>query len=460
MREKTQALHARLLAVLRAKPGLGGAELVKQLEISQPTLSRLVRDLGESILAVGPRMKRRYYLRRALRGASTALPVFAVDIEGAAAQVGTLELAYPDGGVLDVGAMGWPVDEEFKHGFWPGLPYPMQDMRPQGFLGRNFARHVAADLAVSTNPIEWTDEDVLHILTLRGTDTSGNLIVGEAALRAWLEARATQPPALKEHELQSAYADLAEKASALGSAGSSAAGEFPKFTARRELAGADTPHVIVKFSGEEESGAVRRWGDLLTCEHLALRFAGSIGLASARSRVLRVGQRVMLEVERFDRHGDFGRSPMCSLESLDAALINGRMSADWSVLATRMRDQGLISQETASKICYLWWYGRLLGNNDMHKGNLSFVPKGDHFELAPVYDMLPMMYAPLGGGELPKVAYAPVLPVPAQREYWFAAWEAAAEFWEQAAIHPDISEEFRQTCSLNLARLKEYRAHA
>lgn len=460
MREKTQALHARFLAVLRAQPGIGGADLVRRLTISQPTLSRLVRDLGEAILSVGPRMKRRYYLRRALRGAATALPVYAVDIEGAAAQVGTLELAYPEGGLLDVGAMGWPVDEEFKHGFWPGLPYPLQDMRPQGFLGRNFARHVAADLAVSPNPIEWTDEDVLHILTLRGTDTSGNLIVGDVALKAWLEAKATQPPALKEHELQAAYADLAEKASALGSAGSSAAGEFPKFTARRELAGADTPHVIVKFSGEEASGAVRRWGDLLTCEHLALRCAESIGLTSARSRVLRVGQRVMLEVERFDRHGDFGRSPMCSLESLDAALIDGRMSADWSVLANRMLEQGLITAETASQINRLWWYGRLLGNTDMHKGNLSFVPRGDRFELAPVYDMLPMMYAPLGGGELPKVAYTPALPIPANREYWFVAWEAAAEFWEQASMHHDISDDFRQTCRLNLARLHDYRAHA
>lgn len=456
---KNQAARDRLQAVVRASPGIGGADLIERLEVSQPTLSRLVREQADAILPVGSRMKRSYYLRRALRGGATALPVYAIDAVGTATQVGLLELAYPEGALLDAAAMGWPVDEEFKHGFWPGIPYPLQDMRPQGFLGRSFARHVATDLAVSPNPTEWNDDDVLHILTLRGTDTSGNLIVGEAALKAWQQGRTNQPPALQPEEIEAAYTQLAQQASAFGSAGSSAAGEFPKFTARRQLDGADTPHVIVKFSGEVTSGAVQRWADLLTCEDLALRTTASMGLASARSRVLRVGQRVMLEVERFDRHGDFGRSPLCSLESLDAALLSGRMSMDWTVLSTRMLEQGLLSQDTATQIARLWWYGRLIGNTDMHKGNLSFVPSGHLFRLAPVYDMLPMMYAPMGGGELPNVEFAPELPTPAAREDWTISCDSALQFWRAAADHEGISEDFRDICERNHAKLLKCRSH-
>lgn len=448
MRPRNQQARDQLPTLLRRRPGAKAGELAALAGVSQPTLSRMLKEAADQVVALGRGPRRRYYGRRMLRGLAGAFPVYAVDRVGRAAQVGTLELVAPEGTVLDVAAMGWPVDEEFRDGHWTGLPYPLQDMRPQGFLGRSFARHVAADLGVADNPRDWSDDDVLTILTQRGADTSGNLIVGDVALQRWLAAKGEAAALIAEADTETAYAQRAEQASALGAVGSSAAGEFPKFTALRALAGSETPHVIVKFSGAEATGTVRRWADLLCCEHLALEQARSLpGVPSARSRLLQVQGRTMLETERFDRHGLHGRSPLCSLETLDAALI-ARTGEDWSAIAAGLRDRGWISAETEHQIRLVWTYGRLIANTDMHKGNLSFVP-GLPLAMAPVYDMLPMMYAPLGGGELPRVRYAPALPAPRDRDVWLQAAAAATAFWASAAQDERVSAEFRRICADN-----------
>ena len=93
-------------------------------------------------------------------------------------------------------------------------------------------------------------------------------------------------------------------------------------------------------------------------------------------------------------------------------------------------------------------FGRLIHNTDMHKGNLSLLP-GPVMQLAPVYDMLPMAYAPLGGGELPTANFAPMWPMPQQQELWRAASDAALDFWRSAAKDQRISPDFRQLCEHN-----------
>ena len=87
---------------------------------------------------------------------------------------------------------------------------------------------------------------------------------------------------------------------------------------------------------------------------------------------------------------------------------------------------------------HLWWNGRLIENTDMHLGNRSF-RVGLPLRLAPTYDMLPMMYAPLPGGEVPAREFVPALPLPTQRMTWLAACAAAIEFWtvvQQLGVAP------------------------
>ena len=169
-------------------------------------------------------------------------------------------------------------------------------------------------------------------------------------------------------------------------AGSSAVGEFPKFPALRERAGASTPQVLVKFSGAGDAAAERRWADLLVCEHLALQalngmdsidgltgMPGMSGHWAARSAIVQHAGRTFLEVERFDRHGLWGRSPVVSLATLDAVFV-GHGNGDWPRLAAALAALGLLDGHALPATTLLWWFGRLIANTDMHAGNLSFRP--------------------------------------------------------------------------------------
>ena len=142
-------------------------------------MTRILNEAAGEVIRVGKAGRTVYFLRRALRGLASDFPVYAVDRTGQVSAVGALCLTAPAGTVWDVTVLGWPVADEFARGVWPGLPYPLQDMCPQGFLGRGFARQHAAALGVPDNPRQWGDDDVLHVLSQRVFDTSGNLIVGD-----------------------------------------------------------------------------------------------------------------------------------------------------------------------------------------------------------------------------------------------------------------------------------------
>jgi len=333
-------------------------------------------------------------------------------------------------------------------------------MRPQGFIGRNFARQITKDFAVSDNPNDWLDDDIAHVLSLKGADCPGNLIIGDVAYEQWLKSLTTPSNKLTDKELPDHYAELANIATSHGIAGSSAGGEFPKFITQRQLAHTQTPHVIVKFSGADHSTAVRRWADLLACEHLALAVLDkSTHINAASSRIIHSHGRTFLEVERFDRFGDFGRKPVVSLSSLDGAFV-GVGSGAWTDVAKKLVDLSILEQDLLDDILVLWWYGKLIGNTDMHFGNLSFLFDANphqkpSLKLSPVYDMLPMLYAPLSGGEVPSRIYEPLLPLPREQKAWEVAFKAATLFWQTTAKDDRISQPFREICQQNYLKLVE-----
>ncbi|MDB6000790.1 MAG: phosphatidylinositol kinase [Rhizobacter sp.] len=462
MRPVNQEARSQLETVLARRSSVSAPELAAALGVSVPTLHRMLPELAGRVVVTGKARRTRYALRRGLRGELAELPIYQVDEAGRAHPLTKLALVRPQGSWMSLEGTDWPVPQEARDGWWDGLPYPLYDMRPQGYMGRQLARAEHRQLEVSADPKEWSDDDVVHVLSRSGSDVSGNLILGDRAYERWLQAKLAPAELLKADAVGPTYASLAEQAIATGVPGSSAAGEFPKFSALRELPGSLTPHVLVKFSGalsgDDGSSAVRRWSDLLVCEHLALACAGQLsGVESARSRVVMHAGRTFLEVERFDRHGLFGRSPLASLETVNAAFI-GESTNDWARLAQRLAGVRLLSADAALRIERLWWFGRLIANTDMHLGNLSFRPRGV-FEPAPAYDMPPMLYAPLAGGEVPTRAFEPPLPLPAQRAVWTQACEAAVVFWQRASADSRISEAFRATCAANAVRLVEVAQH-
>ncbi len=429
-------------------------KLASALGVSVPSIHRIVRERGNEIVRIGTTKSARYALRRALRGQAAPIPVYCVDIKGRGRELAMMDLVMPQGSVLDVRSMGWPAPLG-NHSWWDGMPYPLQDMRPQGFLGRSFAKQISQDFGVSENPEEWSDDDIIYILTVKGSDSPGNLIIGEAAYRAYL-ASLTQPvDYITDSILPDKYAELATMATQYGGSGSSAGGEFPKFTAIRMLPDALTSHVIVKFSGSDESASVRRWSDLLVCENLALEVLRRYRLPSALSRIVQAHGRTFLEVERFDRLGDFGRMATVSLASLDGAFI-GMGNGSWVDVASRLAKEEVLPYALIERIRTLYWFGRLIANSDMHFGNLSFLLEPE-VNLAPVYDMLPMLYAPLAGGEVPQRQFEIALAMPAEQAAWNIALNMAIEFWGIASQDNRITAGFRGICSVNQAMLNTMR---
>jgi hypothetical protein len=452
------SLIENLVRTLRTRPHMPAAELLKALSVSRATLMRAVRAAGPQVLTIGRARRTSYATRRPLRGSAAPLPVFQVDEHGGSTELGRLDLAYPDGSVFDFSIPSpWPLDDSMRDGWFDGLPYFLQDMRPDGFLGRQFARMHAQVLQLGEDPRQWSDDDVLYAISLLGADQSGNLIVGEGAFRLWLDQIQESPECLQEGEVPEAYTERARRAMQNGIVGSSAAGEFPKFTALRILNGAPT-HVLVKFSGSDNSAGTQRWSDLLICEHLAAQTIATVsGLASAKTSVLQAGNRTFLETVRFDRHGIRGRSPLSSWGAFNYGWF-GLPGRPWTEGATRLLERGIIDRDAAKAITRLWHFGQLIGNTDMHDGNLSFRPQGSGvgaaLGLAPVYDMLPMLYAPQRGVELAPVTFVPRLPLPAEREAWRQAGDAAEQFWSRAADDARISVQFRATCVDNLRTVR------
>lgn len=302
-----------LIDALRNRPNLPAADLTRHLGVSRATLSRLVRAAGPRILSIGRARRRSYAARRTLRGDAAPLPIFRIDEKGASEQVAELDLAYPDGCVVVFnGPSPWPLDDPMRDGWFDGLPYFLQDLRPGGFLGRRFARTHARALQVGDDPRQWTDDDVLHALSLLGADQSGNLILGEAAFRLWLDQIHHNMECLAEEHVPDAYVELAKRMLQEGGVDSSVAGEFPKFTAVRMRNGAPC-HVLVKFSGSGKAPDSRRWSDLLVCEHLAAQTLAKVrGLIAEETSVVQAGDHTFLEAVRFDRHASRGRSSLCS----------------------------------------------------------------------------------------------------------------------------------------------------
>ena len=439
--------HEQLVQLLRRSHTMRGRVLCEALGgIHKSTLTRALKGLGPDLVVLGKGRRVAYGLRRPLRGNAHPIPVYQIDTEGRGVKIGLLQAVYPQGTAFQCEPpWTWPLIGDMQEGWFDGLPYLLYDMRHQGFLGRQFAKRSALMLGVSEDPDAWNDDDIMHVLSISGIDQPGDLIVGEVAYRQYLAGRVNgQKHSITDTELTERYPQLAETALTSGVGYSSAGGECPKFTANRWINGEPT-EVIVKFSGMEHSPTGIRAADLLVCEQIASQVVlQQLGISAATSRIYRIQGRTFLEVDRFDRHGLFGRSPVCTLQSINAAVCGH--TGPWHIVAAGLRAAGFLAVAEFRKIALLWWFGKLIGNTDMHEGNLAFRPG---LVLAPIYDMLPMFYAPTRSGDCHDMPLSPDLPLPEEQSLWFMAAEAACQFWESCARDTRISVSFQQVCREN-----------
>ncbi len=399
--------HADQLRLCLGQGPLTARQLVEKLKISQPTVSRAIVALGGDIVRIGSGRSIQYALRDIGRGLGD-IPVYRIATDGTIRRRGILVPVSHDGFVMQ--------QDDGVSVYSDSLPWWLFDMRPQGFLGRVYAEHHAAALGLPPRLTEWTDTHMLRALLAHGHDVVGNLLLGDITRERFIDAPLPASVVPADYPV---HAEAAERGDVPGS---SAGGEQPKFVAFTDR------HVLVKFSSAEDNPVARRWRDLLAAEHIAAQVLVDAGIPASRSRLIDIAGRRFLEVERFDRVGQRGRRAVHSLLSVEAEFV-GAANSPWPTLAARLEAQGIITADAAAGVALLYAFGALIGNADMHNGNLSFLSEhGWPYQLAPAYDMLPMAFRPLGSGTLPDSLPAARLHPSVQSETWRQALALADEF--------------------------------
>ena len=428
---------------LRSQGPSAAPEVAHALGVSQPTFSRLIASMGTQVLRIGRARATRYALTREIARAGSRWPMYRLDAEGASHRLGVLTALHGDAFHFQAEtALPAFLHGEFKDGLFPGLPWFLDIQRPQGFLGRSFAKHVAQDIGVPEDLTRWKPDDVVLALLRHGDDEAGNLIVGEHSLRAAQSMRLSPTDALAANERTTCYPKLAEEVLQGDIVGSSAGGEQPKFTATLSIEEGHRP-VIVKFSDRIDTASGRRWADLLRAETCANRVLRAHGISAAESELLEADGRLFLESTRFDRSAVLGRIGFIHLAAIDAAYY-GHGSIRWQTFAHALERDGWIDADDPTSLRTIGWFGELIANNDMHLGNAGLILCDERpLKLAPVYDMLPMRFRPSANGEVIARNYEVPPPLPEQRDDWHRAAVAALRFWNDISDDIAISNNFR-----------------
>jgi len=122
--------------------------------------------------------------------------------------------------------------------------------------------------------------------------------------------------------------------------------------------------------------------------------------------------------------------------------------------AERLAAESLLSPKDVERIRFLDAFGALIANTDRHFGNVSLF---DHhqgiFELAPVYDMLPMLFAPQDG-QLVARQFDSISATAAGLAVWADACKLAEVYWDRIAQEPRVSADFHQLSAQCLSVLR------
>lgn len=450
-----------LAPLIRARGPVSATELAAALRVNRTTIARTLPDFGEELVTLGATRSTRYLLRRSIRNIGSRWPLFRIGEDGRASEWAELEALHERAWRVNWAGSPpeWAGFFTQENGLWSGFPFFLDDVRPQGFLGRIITQRISRLLELPEDPGRWSDEHTILYLAAAGEDLPGNLVLGEQTLRRAL-ARATDLPtggAVDERACENLYPSQAIEISR-NLPGSSAGGEQPKFLTTVRTESGDYRPVLVKFSAPMEQETGSRWADLLACEFHAHEILAAAGLTNPGARLLDAGGRRFLEVPRFDRRSASGRSGVVSLGALSAAL--GHYTRDWSP-ARELAHLGLTSHGSLASIHRMQAFGELIGNTDMHAGNLAFFLSDTlPLQVTPCYDMLPMLWAPGAQGEIVERTFAPAPPVPSLSDPWREAAAMAECFWERVAADPRVTPEFRRTAAEAGGVVRQLRRHA
>jgi DNA-binding transcriptional ArsR family regulator len=451
-----------LIEALRRYGPESASALARRLEVSTPTVTRALKRLGDAVTAIGKGRASSYALRRDVRDIGYSWPLYRVRKDGTHERLGMLEALH--------GRYRWRLvpdkplplfmRDEFADGLYEDLPWFLQALRPQGYLGREQTKGFAQTIGAPEDINLWQAEDILCELVIFSIDLPGNLIIGEKSQIKIDIYNQTETLFYSQFESRMQhFRSEAEASENRAIPGSSAAGERPKFIAPLCLEHGEKRSAIVKFSPLVQGNpTAQRWADLLICEEIALHLLREHDIPAADTEILDAGEWRFLQSTRFDRTSQGGRIGVFALDALDMAYI-GSDQRDWLAGAEPFHAQGMLSVEDLETVRLLVAFGRCIGNDDMHHGNLSFFAEPDieALRLAPVYDMLPMHYRPSPNGLVRDAPFTLPAPDPTKPALWTRVAMLAEAYWTRAAEDGRLSDGFATICRENAARLTAWR---
>ena len=248
----------RLSLLLQTRGAMPSRAITEELDISQATLARMVAKLGLPIERIGAARSTRYALRRPVRNFGSEWPVYQISDGGRPQSWGTLRALHSGIRFLPGDRAPMWMEREYVDGMFQGLPFFLQDVQPQGYLGRAIAREVAPRLGVPPDIRQWSDDDVLSYFLIDGQDLPGDLVLGDHALERAVRAAESLAP-VADSDRDRAYPERAFAAQRGEVTGSSAGGEQPKFLVTVRRGNGAPQSVLVKFTAADPSPASIRW---------------------------------------------------------------------------------------------------------------------------------------------------------------------------------------------------------
>lgn len=430
-----------LIDFLQSHGAASSRQIQATFKISQPTASRLLKQLEDEIIVCGQGKRSRYAFAQPIGHAASQQPIWLTNEGGVAKRIGTLSWLAKS----QIHVQGDGFDDIVQASAQALLPWYLSPLRAQGFLGRVLAQQLSP-LGIPANPETW-DARCALIAALHIHDASGALLLGHESVDPH-----PRPLSLPADNPEPVLDALAANVAQTLPAGSSAAGEQPKFVALNSL----HEPVLVKFSPPLGTPYGERWCDLLCAEVLCNQVLRDHGYAVAESQIVQSSSRTYLLSKRFDRLGALGRRHAVSIGMAHQGFVKDPY-VNWAATADVLVRRGKLSASDGEQLHALLQFGRLIGNTDMHSGNASLFVAGASlqeiaqgaFSLAPVYDMLPMRWKPdlmLGMPE-----YAPFEPDLSRVDPGTRAM--AREFWQRLSVQPLVSAALQDVAKTMVGRL-------
>jgi hypothetical protein len=429
---------ASLLA--RGEP-MTAAQLCAATGKSQPSISLALHALGDRVCKMGAARSSRYAMIKEMGGLQATHALFWTEASGQETRLGDITYLQGDRFFLKLGDRQTVTRAN-------ALPWYLHTLKPQGFLGRQLLRS-RPDLP--QNPEQLSVVQIVNLMATRRADPPGAITVGLPS--------STSESFSSDADAKARLAFLESLASADSLSlppKSSAGGEQPKFTLVWFDNSGFIKHELVKYSPPHGTPFGERWKALLQLEHIALSVLQDQSVESASTQCYLGEKRFFLSSQRFDRVGAHGKRHVVAISALHDEFTPSTMQ-NWVHTAQGLHAKKLITEQELSTIATIHAFGHYIGNTDMHFGNLSFfvddvvTPK---IRLAPVYDMLPMMWRPeIHQGSLSDSPVRPQLMPAGFAQEQARAREWAIEFWEQAA-KLDIGADLQAASVESARRLK------